>query len=450
MFDLVFEHQQQRITTYHAWLTQAFGTHGTAPSFPRVELPSLSESLAALQFPLKRRKWTDDKGLEYDLTVASLSDLSEDESSVATLTASSLASVNDGVERLFRDVGTLCQTPKSVSTNLLKQIMCNGFHLWKGARTQSAMRTHLLRYFENDPKRRKDAQKALLCLCRVYHCVYNFIEAAEKLQISNSFKWIAIAYQPLNLPGTSLHPPSPLSVARRLGLTISGNAWTSFFIREAPKFRNLVNERRQKSNVHAEIQAIFFHYLYSSAHEKKHTHPYIGCSRHCCSLCYLFILIHGEFRVRCTHETILHRWNLPARHVKGENEALLKVRSTTRRLLDTLKNILRELFKEPRPPTRREQLAQSSAALSSAQIAAEKESAPLERSHREVEYETQSSHQMRNKADLIKTANDDAHCFRRLYSHFERSTEARPCFRDRKTPFKRKRNDVRGCRAAEG
>ena len=412
MFDLVFEHQQQRITTYHAWLTKAFGTYGTAPSFSKVELPSLSESLAAFQFPLRRRKWTDDKGLEYDLTVTSLSDLSEDESSVATLTASSLASVSDSVERLFRDVGTLCQASKSINTSLLKQVMCNAFHLWKGARTQSAMRTYLLRYFGNDLKRRKDAQKALLCLCRVYHCVCNFIEAAEKLQISNSFKWVAIPYQALDLPGTRSNPASPLSVARRLGLTVSGNAWTSFLIREAPKFRNLVNERRQNSNFHAEIQAIVFHYLYSSAHEKKHTHPYIGCSRRCCSLCYLFILIHGEFRVRCTHESILHRWNLPTRHVEAENEALLKLRSTTTRLLDTLKNILRELFKEPRPPSHREQLAQSSAALSSAQIVAEKESAPLERSHREVEYETQSSHQMRNKADLIKTANDDAHCFR--------------------------------------
>ena len=66
----------------------------------------------------------------------------------------------------------------------------------------------------------------------------------------------------------------------------------------------------------------------------------------------------------------------------GEDEVFMKA---TARLLNTVLTVLRDLSRKPRPPTGRDLLAQSSAALSSAQIIVEKDSAPLERPKREME-----------------------------------------------------------------
>lgn len=333
------------------------------------------------QAPLKRRKWTDDRGLDYELPIKSHGDLGEAEASEAARTGDSFASVEESVDKLFENIRALCRASERIENSPLKQVMRDTFYLWKGVRTRSAIRARLRHCFEDDTKGRKDGQKALLCLCRIYHCVCTFVEAAEKLPLSDSFEVVPVPYQRLEASNPGRESTSPTLVAKRLGLTFHGNVWANYLARETSNFAKLVRKKRRMNCVHAEIRAIHYHTLHLSCHAGSSTHTYIGCSKLCCLLCYWFIRWHGQFTTRGSHETIFHLWDLPMREV-GEDEVFMKA---TARLLNTVLTVLRDLSRKPRPPTGRDLLAQSSAALSSAQIIVEKESAPLERPKREME-----------------------------------------------------------------
>lgn len=384
----MFKHQRQRISTYHTWLAEAFETRRTALSLRKGEYRTLNHSALALCSAKEPRQWTDDKGNEYEFKITSPSECNDDKVSEAVLTGDTLSGVDETVQTLFEKVEKVCHGSTDSHETLLKEVIRTSFELWKEARTQSAMRAYLNCYFGDDGRARKNALNALLCLCRIHHCVSTFVAAAEDLEISDSFDYVRVP------PPSASHlsaPPyskerSPISAATRLGLTVSGDIWSTYFVREASRFGKLVVEHRRKCHFHAEIQTVAYYIQHSTTHEKTTVHPYIGCSRRCCSLCYLFIMSYGGFRVRGSHETILHRWNLPIDLVYSQSQRSPQLHSAAVGLLLRLKQILQQLLKGTRPPSPRQLLAQSSAALSSALIEAEQESARLERSDREIEY----------------------------------------------------------------
>ena len=86
--------------------------------------------------------------------------------------------------------------------------------------------------------------------------------------------------------------------------------WTSYLNQQSTRFARMVKERRRKHHFHAEIHVLLGRDVLLSQDERKQTHPYIGCSRRCCWLCYAFVLLHGGFETRGTHGTIMHRWDI--------------------------------------------------------------------------------------------------------------------------------------------
>lgn len=385
MLDLVYDHQQHRIKTYHGWLRGAFRIIQPPPARRSMTRPSLTISGLKSQPVLVRRKWTDHEGFQYQLPVTSLPRYGKTEASESVLTGQSLASADFSVEKVFEDILQLSKSEVPEKLHV-KRVMGSMFHLWREARTRSAISGYLHRYFKEASSQRKDALKSLLCLCRIYHCVENFVEAAEMSSAFQSIECEAVACQRSNAEAPGPEFSTPLQVADRLGIPVHHDTWSCYLVREAPRFAKLIREKRSKQYLHAEIQALNYHDLHISTDEKKLIHPYVGCSRRCCLLCYSLIDLRGDFRVRGTHETVIHRWNIPKNHAAvGADAALTKARVATVRLLQRVVRILCELLKAPHPVTSGQLLAQSSVALSSAQITVEKGLAPLERSARELE-----------------------------------------------------------------
>lgn len=386
MFDLVFKHQRPRIMSYIEWLKRAFQPENPTAYRLSKRQATLSESRVKPLPLLKSRIWIDDNGFEFEIPTNPSAQV--DEVSEAVLTGESFKDVDVSVSDLFDKIHSLCSAELFRKTQevLLKQLIHSAFDLWKGARTQSAIIAYLHRHFGENRKRKREAEKALLFLCKIYYGVHNFIEAAERLRIFKSVECAPVRYQASG-PENDANPRQtlPLEVAKSLGVIVYRPDWIDYLNREGSRFTTLLREKCYKRHFHAEVQTLHHHDFLLSPDERKHTHPYIGCSRRCCLLCYFFILAHGGFGVRGTHETIMHRWEIPKHFPVGNADPITKFRSATKRLLNIVKNILQELFTKTYPVTQPELLAQSSGALSSAQIVLEKESAQLEKSHREVQ-----------------------------------------------------------------
>lgn len=385
MFDLVFKHQRSRIMSYLEWLKHAFQPEKSTAHRPSKQQATLMETRVESQPLLKTRIWTDDNGYEFEIPINPLAQV--DEISEAVQTGESLKDIDIVVSDLFEKIHKLCAEvcPETQET-LLKQLMYSMFDLWKGGRTQSAIKSYLHQHFGENRKRKREAERALLLLCKIYCGVRDFIDAAERLRIFKSIQYVPIRYQASSLDSdTSPRQTTPLEVAKCLGVTVQRPDWIGYLNREGTRFATLLKEKRYKRHFHAEIQALHHHGFSLSPDERKHTHPYIGCSRRCCLLCYFFILVHGGFGVRGTHETIIHRWEIPKHFLVGHAGPVTDFQCATERLLDIVKRILQGLFKMSYPANHRELLAQSSDALSSAQIIPEKESTPLEKSQREIQ-----------------------------------------------------------------
>lgn len=385
MFELVFAHQRPRIMTYLGWLKRAFQPHLPANRHSNQPPLALVESQVSKLPCLKVRKWTDDNELEYEIPLEHAAG-GDEETSEAVWTGQSFKDVDVGIDEYFQIIEKLCdeKTPKA-QERLLKQLMCTTLHLWKGARTRSAVKSYLHHYFGANLQQEKQAKKAILCLCKIYHCVCSFVEAAEKLPMFKSVKCVEISPN-LSAPKMADAEPAatPLDVSERLGLHVKGRGWTNYLNRQSPRFASLVKERRRKHHFHAEIQALYSRDILLSPEEREQTHPYIGCSRRCCWLCYAFLLLHSGFKMRGTHETVMYRWDLPADISIPEGAATEFLTARTR-LLDLLKKIVQGLFDAPHPSSGKDLLAQSSCALSSAQVMVEQEVAKLERPSRETE-----------------------------------------------------------------
>jgi hypothetical protein len=133
---------------------------------------------------------------------------------------------------------------------------------------------------------------------------------------------------------------------------------------------------------HAEIQMLLYQNSGAMSPDEQGSassvHPYIGYSKRCCLLCWLFIRIHSAFHVRGTHETIVHRWEIPIASLT--KPATIKFQSTSVDLFSIIKIILQNMFDQSFPLKHPELLAQSSAALSTTQSTLDREKAEMERS----------------------------------------------------------------------
>ncbi|KAI1635874.1 hypothetical protein F4809DRAFT_612245 [Biscogniauxia mediterranea] len=387
LFTLVLDYQQPRISYYLKKLQEAFEVE-KEPKLPQhSSKATLSETSLRELRNVRRRTWVDDNGNVFEIPVnSSTGAVAESETVVS---GDSLRNINEEVSAIFDKIDKLCKLNVAndaaaqftdSQASLLKELMSATLGLWKSVRHQSAIKTRLRNRFRNVQqglKRQKTVITSLMFLCRVYLGVVTFIDAAERMPMFQSIECVPVPV----LPQQSHHDPSrktPLEVVKSLGITVMGDGWVDYLQRQATKgyFHRL---KKQKRHMHAEIQILYRHdAVYTPKNESFYVHRYIGCSKRCCLLCYLFILAHGGFKVRGTHETTTHRWELPAMFsTAGSN---VKFRSATENMFHTIITILQNIFRKSYPLTRVELLAQSSAALSTAQTVLDSELDHMEKS----------------------------------------------------------------------
>lgn len=161
---------------------------------PSTRQAILFESRVETQPLLKSRIWIDDNGFEFEIPTNPPAQV--DEVSEAVLTGKSFKDLDVSVSGLFDNIHILCSAEVSQETQeyLLKQLMHSTFDLWKGTRTQSAIKAYLHGHFGESRKRKREAEKALLFLCKIYYGVHTFVEGAEKLRIFKSVEFALVRF----------------------------------------------------------------------------------------------------------------------------------------------------------------------------------------------------------------------------------------------------------------
>lgn len=374
----MFKHQKPRIKTYISWLRRAFQRTTSSSSQPsQLKAPNLKTITDAC--PLAgSRIWVDAHGLVYDIPINESA--GKDQQPEAPSIEAALTNIDGPLSRIIDNISTLCGGNRvdNAWDNTVKCLMKDVFEQWQGIRTQAAVRAYLHRQFLGDGKGRRDAQNALTRLGRVYKCVTTFIHTAMRVPAFRSITITPVLYKPPNnKPGRPARPPTPIEVAETMGIQVKGTEWAKHLNGLGGEWTKIWKERQEKFHFHAELQALCYHNAQLPPDKQQRAHPYIGCSRRNCAFCYLFIRSHGKFAVRGTHESILHRWDTPQ---------CASFEPVVDRLLVILKVIIQHLLGQGYPIRRRELLAQSSKALSSAQFALDTEIASMERSPRDFLY----------------------------------------------------------------
>jgi hypothetical protein len=326
MLDMILKYQRPRITYYLNRLRKALRFEKPTTCTIQDKRPRLSDEWLQRLPVLHTRSWIDDNENEFQFSVASLD--GAENISRAALSAQSLKNIKDEVDSIFKLVDQVCSLDESgddhLSRAILKQLLPSLFFVWRSPRFQASIKARLRARFQhsqNSEKRQHEAFTALKFLCRVYYSVDVFIQAAQSMPIFKSVECIPIPLQPAISTKATSNPvraqATPLEIAKSLGLYVRGDGWLHHLENKAIK-NSFRKPQGGKRHVHAEIQLLSHQtQFFKSRLEDGCVHPYIGCSKLCCLLCWLLLRVHGAYDVRGTHETIMHRWEIPAVFLTG-------------------------------------------------------------------------------------------------------------------------------------
>jgi hypothetical protein len=357
MFDLVLKYQQPRISYYVEKLRHAFRFEEPAKRLDLDKRPVLSDDWLQRLPNVRSRTWIDDSGNEFKFLVRSSNDA--DDNSKVALSAQSLKNVEDKVSSILCVVDKLSTLDIGMANDprqeaLLKDLLPSLFAVWRSDRFQASMKAQLHTRFQQSQhpqKRQREVMAALKFLCRCYYAVVTFIQAAGTMRIFQNVECIPVSVPPkpskMARSKAARVEGTPVEIAKSLGLPLRGTGWIDHLEKQTTKaaFKKL---RGETCHIHAEIQMLFYQNSFAmSPDEQSKIHPYIGCSKRCCLLCWLFIRIHGAFHVRGSHETVVHRWEIPM--VSLTEPTTSKFQSSSDDLFNIIKLILQNMFGQSFP-----------------------------------------------------------------------------------------------------
>jgi hypothetical protein len=403
MFNLVAKHQWPRIRSYLESLRQACQKETNTGQANRLKSGTLTTERVASIPALRIRTWNDNNGLIFAIPLNRFLNTDKDThvKSDTTCTGETLVEVQSCVPKIFQKIHCLCQ-PRlelEIEAILMKEIISHIFDLWREPRARfmlkAAMRSHFSRQKDRD---------ILLFLGRISYATWTFIAIAKG---DCSFQSIKIVPVP-HLGDLGQHEQQQMRHAVRdenrsipdvmnaLGIACH-SSWKLHLAHKDDDFTNLCEQKSNRYHHHAETQLLSnFQYSMSSG-DRSQSHKYIGCSKRCCLLCYLFVYAHGRFAVRGTHGTLLHRWNVPTPSPTCSGSLFKELRLAQDRLFMTLKDRLQKIFHDAPTKTNSEALtAQSSHALSSTGAIWEREPEYDNLSYKRFQYVTRSKMHIRH------------------------------------------------------
>ncbi|KAL2829415.1 hypothetical protein BDW59DRAFT_170460 [Aspergillus cavernicola] len=140
--------------------------------------------------------------------------------------------------------------------------------------------------------------------------------------------------------------------------------------RDTDMIKSYRQRLRQKRTVHAEIQLVY--YLEMRPHDAPgltgDAFPYVGCSKKCCFFCEEFLQNYGKLSQRGTHEAVFPQWALPPVTQRPSTNDLKWLTTLLVDFSASLKGKLCSGIGSAYRNPKRDQLRQSSAALSTAQV----------------------------------------------------------------------------------
>ncbi|KAL3422702.1 hypothetical protein PVAG01_06858 [Phlyctema vagabunda] len=391
MLDLILTYQRPRINYYVTKLRHAFRYEESTKQVHIDKQPSLSTEWLGRLPVADCRLWIDDNGNRFKFSSHWSNNPSNN--SRAASSAQSSRNVDDEVNTILVFIEKLCAQDLGAMNSsefdicqesLLEQLLPAMFAVWKSARFQASIKARLherFQHIDHAQRRKNDVMMALKFLCRVYYSLMTFIEAAESMPMFQSIECIPVfvpSTTSKKIPKAIREKQTPIEITTSLELEIHSPGWISYLQKKKTKetFKRLLAE---KCHVHAEIQLLSHQKTSVSSRDKTGSvHPYIGCSKRCCLLCWLFIRTDASLQVRGSHETVMHRWEIPAGLFSGHLGT--KSYSITKDFLSFIKAMLRYSFSQSFPLRPLELLAQSSAALSTTQTVLDREKAQMEKS----------------------------------------------------------------------
>ncbi|KAF2753834.1 hypothetical protein EJ05DRAFT_514760 [Pseudovirgaria hyperparasitica] len=388
MSTLVVEHQRPRIETYVNWLragSQAHMVNTRTPSSSDVSRHDLTsdrlDAHSRMYSAPDPRLWTDDHGLQYDIRC--IYNPSKPGPSLAAASGESLRDIDKTLTEFFADIELMKNATQSARSNKLNaKVSQTALQLWAGARKRASLLARLRKTFSND-KVRSQILKAICSLAKVAHAVDSFLLGAEVLVEFRNTTYVAVDARPVELSDllTKRAVPSTLQLTERLGIPVRRSDWKSKLEHKEANLARIWKQRLKHRHVHAELQIL--HFSESKAMKAtQRVHKYIGCSKRCCFLCDHLRLAHGQFRVRGTHKTIIHRWHIPYR---ASDETIHMNQNTLKNFFGLLKFELQTVF-DGRVVGPEQSIAQSSLALSTAQLNSEEEErVSMEECHRDID-----------------------------------------------------------------
>ncbi|KAL9632463.1 MAG: hypothetical protein Q9164_005307 [Protoblastenia rupestris] len=318
MLDMILKYQRPRITYYLNKLRKALRFEEPTTCTTQDKRPRLSDEWLQRLPVLHTRSWIDDNENEFQFSGPSL-----DEAEIisrAALSAQSLKNINDEVDSIFQLVDQVSSLGENeddhLSRAILKQLLPSLFSVWRSLRFQASIKARLHARFQdsqNSEKRQHEAVTALKFLCRVYYSVDVFIQAAQSMPIFKSVECIPIPLQP------AIPTKATSNSVRAQATTLEIAKSLGLYVRG------------------------------------------VGWLHH----------------LERTHETIMHRWEIPA--VLLTEAYTAEYQPILQDFLGFIRMLLQNLLDQPFPLRHLRLLAQSSAALSTTETVLDREKVQMEK-----------------------------------------------------------------------
>lgn len=356
VFDAIYVHLRPRVEYYSTLIRDSL-----EEASRRVSIPETLTS-RAVQESLRKathRDWEDNNNLHFRLRLDATDEEPTSEKAVDCLSDQNEESL---VQETYREIRGLFGTIPTYHDQLIpvRNLLRKLYRILRHPRQRPALKGLLRQAARNNQRLFKQAWTSMLYLARIFYAAVTFVDLATRLDLGN------IKFQQIRAAAAcrtnSLDKRSPIEVLASLGCPPPSKEWRDFFqsTGRVQEFIRMSSSKRK--TVHGEVQLILHFESLEQSHERLTGTilPYIGCSKKCCFFCDLFRVRHGYFQARGTHQTLFPLWGLPGKFPQYSLPTL-------RQFSGFLKHILRSVFAaSSRPPSHRDLLQQSSAALSTA------------------------------------------------------------------------------------
>lgn len=396
MFNLVIAQQKPRILHYISSLDQAMrsiqpdnvmGSATPQPlGSPSIPIPLLEEFVrGAGELPVAHTPtWIDNHGHRYCFA---LNPTAGQVQSMVTPTWSDSGNLGLQIDRILCSARKLSSDtcPEIEWRPELENLMRSALRLWRSEHGQVALRSWTKRQFTGGSSQQKLFHDSLLYLARIYYAVEVFTEAARKFVCGRSVCYVSAPFLAIQCRRRGRLDPADATSKTLATLVVDKRKISPKVTRDLEQsLPKLYQQNENDRHTHAEIQALYHLEVLFPSQDKTYTvHPYIGCSRRCCFLCKAFVEVtYPEMRVRGTHYSLMHRWELqqhfPSAALRGKFE------NGAKKLLQTLRDVLKTALLGRVSP--KKALAQSSFGLPSEASLEWGRLAKMERAHTKTKY----------------------------------------------------------------